>query len=161
MASRKPAPAKTVASPAAVAPIKSKAVAASKPKAVKPIAKPIAKPISKPLAKAPAAPVAVPQAEAAKSKAKLVRDSFTIPKSEYAVLGDLKLRAVQLKRHVKKSELLRAGVALLNTLPDKAFLVALDAVPSLKTGRPVKDEPPVAAKPAKPAKTTKPAVKKA
>jgi hypothetical protein len=82
----------------------------------------------KPAAKAAAAP--------AKTKQKLVRDSFTIPKSEYTVLGELKQRAVQLARPAKKSELLRAGINALNAMADSAFLAALRAVPSLKTGRP-------------------------
>jgi hypothetical protein len=69
-------------------------------------------------------------------KAKLVRDSFTIPKSEYSVLEGLKVRAANLTRPVKKSELLRAGIAVLSAMSDKAFLAALDGVPSLKTGRP-------------------------
>ena len=75
-------------------------------------------------------------AATAKAKPKLVRDSFTIPKSEYAVLEGLKVRAANLTRPVKKSELLRAGVAVLNGMTDKAFLAALNDVPSLKTGRP-------------------------
>jgi hypothetical protein len=72
----------------------------------------------------------------AKPKPKLVRDSFTIPKSEYLVLEGLKVRAANLTRPVKKSELLRAGVAVLSAMSDKAFLAALSGVPSLKTGRP-------------------------
>jgi len=77
--------------------------------------------------------------EPSKLKHKLVRDSFTIPKSEYAVLGELKQRAARLARPVKKSELLRAGISALSTMTDKSFLSALDAVPSLKTGRPKSD----------------------
>jgi hypothetical protein len=73
-------------------------------------------------------------------KPKLVRDSFTIPKTEYSVLEGLKLRAASLSRPVKKSELLRAGIAALNTMGDKAFLAALNGVPSLKTGRPKASE---------------------
>lgn len=76
------------------------------------------------------------QAQAVKVKNKLVRDSFTIPKSEYAVLQQLKLRAADLKRPIKKSELLRAGINALHAMNDKAFLAALNGVPSLKTGRP-------------------------
>ncbi len=68
-----------------------------------------------------------------------MRDSFTIPKTEYAVLTALKDRALSLTRDVKKSELLRAGISALNTMHDKAFLEALDTVPSLKTGRPKHD----------------------
>ncbi|MBC7993651.1 MAG: hypothetical protein H7Z15_10455 [Rhizobacter sp.] len=71
-----------------------------------------------------------------KGKPKLVRDSFTIPKSEYLVLEVLKVRAVKLTRPAKKSELLRAGIQALSQMTDKAFLAALDSVPSLKTGRP-------------------------
>ena len=73
---------------------------------------------------------------AAKLKQKLVRDSFTIPKQEYAVLAALKQRAIRLQRPVKKSELLRAGIAALQAMPDTELLSALQAVPSLKTGRP-------------------------
>ena len=75
-------------------------------------------------------------AVAPKPKHKLVRDSFTIPKAEYAVLEALKVRAVDLARPVKKSELLRAGISALNGMSDKAFLAAMNGVPSLKTGRP-------------------------
>jgi hypothetical protein len=99
--------------------------------AAKPAAKPTAKPTAKPAAKP--APAAEP---AAKPKHKLVRDSFTIPKAEYAVLDALKLRAAALARPVKKSELLRAGISALNGMSDKAFLAAMNGVPSLKTGRP-------------------------
>jgi len=80
------------------------------------------------------APAAEPAAP--KPKHKLVRDSFTIPKAEYAVLEALKARAANLARPVKKSELLRAGISALNGMSDKAFLAAVNAVPSLKTGRP-------------------------
>jgi hypothetical protein len=80
--------------------------------------------------------VPAPTDAAAKPKHKLVRDSFTIPKAEYAVLENLKERAANLKRPTKKSELLRAGVAILHAMTDKAFLSALSGVASLKTGRP-------------------------
>jgi hypothetical protein len=92
-------------------------------------------PKSRPKAATP--PVADPSpASIAKPKQKLVRDSFTIPKSEYLVLEALKLRAATLARPAKKSEVLRAGIGALNAMGDKAFLAALGRVPSLKTGRP-------------------------
>ena len=72
-------------------------------------------------------------------KPKLVRDSFTIPKDEYAVIDALKERAVRLSRPVKKSELLRAGLKLLAGLSDTALFTALESVPSIKTGRPTKE----------------------
>lgn len=71
-------------------------------------------------------------------KPKLVRDSFTIPKSEYAVIETLKLRAAKLGRPAKKSEVLRAGVMALAAMGDAAFLATLTGVPALKTGRPAK-----------------------
>jgi hypothetical protein len=76
------------------------------------------------------------QAEAPKNK--LVRDSFTIPKAEYVSLNELKQRAARLTQPAKKTEILRAGIALLKGLPDQAFLAALAAIPNLKTGRPKK-----------------------
>lgn len=72
-------------------------------------------------------------------KTKLVRDSFTIPKAEYATLNELRQRSTRLAQPAKKSELLRAGIELLKGLSDDAFLAALAAVPNLKTGRPKKD----------------------
>ena len=87
---------------------------------------------------------AAPKAAAAKpakdKKIKMVRDSISIPKAEYQALDDMKLRAGKLAAHVKKTELIRAGIKLLAAAPDAAFLAALRAVPSLKTGRPAKGE---------------------
>jgi hypothetical protein len=71
-------------------------------------------------------------------KVKLVRDSFTIPKPEYLILDNLKLRAADLKHPAKKSELLRAGIKALAAMTDAQLLLALKAVPMLKTGRPSK-----------------------
>jgi hypothetical protein len=94
---------------------------------------PARKRAASPLASPPAKPVAAPET---KPKQKLVRDSFTIPKNEYAVLAVLKQRGLGLGHPVKKSELLRAGIAALQAMPDEALILALRAVPSLKTGRP-------------------------
>lgn len=74
------------------------------------------------------------------AKVKLVRDSFTMPQAEYEQLAALKRRALGLAYQVKKSELLRAGVAALVALDDAALLQALQAVPSIKTGRPKGDK---------------------
>ena len=86
--------------------------------------------------KPPAAKADEAALQAANAKPRLVRDSYTIPKSEYAVLEALKLRAAILTRPTKKSELLRAGIVALDAMTDKAFLVALRRLPSLKAGRP-------------------------
>jgi hypothetical protein len=84
----------------------------------------------------PAKVLATVDAPEGKAKQKLVRDSFTIPKPEYAALAELKQRSARLGHPAKKSEVLRAGIAALKALPDAALLAALQAVPSLKTGRP-------------------------
>jgi len=81
-------------------------------------------------------------------KPKLVRDSFTIPKTEFVAIDKLKTRAVALGTSVKKSELLRAGLMVLQGLNDAAYKVALAAVPTLKTGRPTVSDKPSATKPA-------------
>jgi hypothetical protein len=121
-ASAKPAP--TTAAPARVKP---KAKAIVKSVAPKPQAKLLAK--AKPKAEKPVK----------EKKPKLVRDSFTIPKPEYSVLDELKLRASKLASPAKKSELLRAGIKALAAMPDTALLAALKAVPAIKTGRPAKE----------------------
>ncbi|MGE5170103.1 MAG: hypothetical protein ACM3JC_06980, partial [Rudaea sp.] len=51
-----------------------------------------------------------------KKKAKAVRDTFTMPEPEYALMRGLKKRCVGLGVAVKKSELLRAGIAILDRL---------------------------------------------
>jgi hypothetical protein len=100
--------------------------------------KAIAKPAAK-AAAAPAAPKAGADTKAPASKPakdKLVRDSFTIPASEYAVLGQLKQRSVTLAQPAKKSEVIRAGLKALAALDDAALKAALAQVPTVKTGRP-------------------------
>ncbi|QTN28526.1 hypothetical protein HZ993_01310 [Rhodoferax sp. AJA081-3] len=123
---------KTASQSAVKAASKTKKTAApAKPKA-KAVAKPAAKPAAKPVAKpAPAQDVKL-------KKPKMVRDSFTFPKAEYAVLDGLKMRAAKLGNPAKKTELLRAGIKALAAMQDAAFVAALKAVPSLKTGRPAK-----------------------
>lgn len=73
---------------------------------------------------------------AAAKKPKLVRDSFTFPETDYARIGALKQRALRAGREAKKSELLRAGLAVLSGLSDAALLQALDGIDKLKPGRP-------------------------
>jgi hypothetical protein len=129
----------------ATAPAKPTAVA--KPQVSKPaVKKATVAAKSKPAAQQPAKPVApkvavpkaaLPKAEPIKlKKPKLVRDSFTIPKDEYAVIDTLKLRAGKLGQSVKKSELLRAGIKAIASMSDIQFKAALSNVPTLKTGRP-------------------------
>lgn len=71
-----------------------------------------------------------------KQKIKLVCDSFTMSKSEYLSLSDLKLRSVRLGVPAKKSEIVRAGIAVLSKMSDTGFAAVLDAIPSLKVAKP-------------------------
>ena len=72
-------------------------------------------------------------------KVKVVRDSFTIPKTEFNQIGESKIRAMKLGIAAKKSEIIRAGLRLMQGLSDANFKIALAAVPTVKTGRPAKD----------------------
>ena len=123
VAAKKPTPIKTVA---------------AKPVAAKPVV--VAKTIAKPAAKAKAKPT--PKAKAAPKvkarKVKMERDSFTMPKEEYAQLALLKARLAALGQPTKKSELLRAGIKLLAAMSDNTLKMTLAKIPVIKTGRPKK-----------------------
>lgn len=71
-------------------------------------------------------------------RAKLVRDGFTMPEADYALLKLLKDRLHGVKREAKKSELLRAGLQALAQLDAKSLAAALDRLAPVKTGRPPK-----------------------
>lgn len=71
-------------------------------------------------------------------KLKMERDSFTMPKTEYAQFYVLKDRLTKLGQPAKKSELLRAGIMQLSAMTDAALKAALSKVPAIKTGRPKK-----------------------
>ncbi len=142
-----PAPsAKAPARKAAPKPAVSKVATPKAPAAKKPAAKAPAtkRTASKAIVAKPAAakPVAAKptKVEAKSKKPKLVRDSFTIPKDEYAGIDTLKERSVALGRPAKKSELLRAGLMALLALSPNALHAALEAVPTIKTGRPKSDK---------------------
>ena len=124
-ATKPPAPVrKRAAAPAAAAP--------------KPGVTPAAPKAAMPLERAKAVkPAKVAKPEKVK-KPKTIRDSFTIPKTEYAVIDALKLRAAKAGAPAKKSELLRAGIKALAAMNEAAFLAAIKAVPAIKTGRPAK-----------------------
>ena len=117
--------------------------------AVKVAAKALALPLpkkspAKVVAKAPAKagkPVArtappVERVAAIDARPVLVRDSFTMPEQEYAVLLEVKQACLRAGVDVKKSELLRIGVALLGQLDVPTLQGVLAALPQLKTGRP-------------------------
>jgi len=71
-------------------------------------------------------------------KIKLVRDSYAMPENEYAQIGELKKRLATMSVDVKKSELLRAGVAVMAALNDAELKRVMARVERIKTGRPAK-----------------------
>ncbi|WP_368623401.1 hypothetical protein [Paraburkholderia sp. BR13444] len=92
-----------------------------------------AKPVE---AEAPSRAVDVKAKRAKKDK--VVRDSFTMPKSDYEKIAALKQKCLDAGVSVKKSELLRAGLLLLDSAPTKRLVAAISAVETVKTGRPAK-----------------------
>lgn len=90
--------------------------------------------ISKGAAAAPA-----PEKTKRPKKEKVVRDSFTMPKTDYERIALLKQKCLDAGAAVKKSELLRAGLIMLAALPNKRLIAAVSAVETVKTGRPSND----------------------
>jgi len=123
----KPSPVVTKA-PAVKVPVAKKATAS---KTTVPV-KVTVKPAVKKQAIVKSEPTAMP-------KTKLVRDSFTMPQKDFALIAILKDRALGFKRPTKKSELLRAGLHALALLNLTALRTALETLTPLKTGRPKKE----------------------
>ncbi len=73
-------------------------------------------------------------------KIKVVRDSFTMPQGDYAKIGELKQLCLKTGLHVKKSELLRAGLHALGKLSVAQLKQALSGLEKIKTGRPKENQ---------------------
>lgn len=106
------------------------------PQVVKTPKKPKALP--RPSAPEKRANAAKPPKRAPKVQARMVRDSFTMPEADFALIAALKARALAGQRETKKSELLRAGLHALAALDGAALLAALGDLEPVKIGRPKK-----------------------
>ena len=71
-------------------------------------------------------------------KTKRVRDTFTMPEPEYALIKNLKKRCLDEGVSVKKNEILRAAVAGLAKLSDASVLAAVRRLEVIQTGRKAK-----------------------
>lgn len=119
---------------------------AAKPAVVKKTAIPVskatpAKAAASAQTTAPALPVkAKPVVIEKVKKSKLVRDSFTMPEEEYAALSEVKKACLKAGIEVKKSELLRVGVAHIRKMDLAVLKQAISVLAPLKAGRPKKDK---------------------
>ncbi len=127
------------ASTKAPAKVASKVATKVAPKsAVKVAVKPVtaAKPASKKSVATSKPAVSAVVAKDKVKKPKLVRDSFTMPEAEYAVLSEVKKACIAAGIEVKKSQLLRVGLVLLKKTPISALKTLVEELPPLKAGRP-------------------------
>ncbi len=69
-------------------------------------------------------------------KIKVVRDSFTMPQTDYELITALKKRSLESGIQTTKSEILRAGLSALNQMTEVEFVSRIEAVEKIKTGRP-------------------------
>jgi len=71
-------------------------------------------------------------------KTKLVRDSFAIPEKEYAALVAVKKACLKAGLEIKKTELIRIGIALVNNLTTAKIKTAQAKLTQISAGRPKK-----------------------
>lgn|ERR1035437_4965674 len=122
------------------APVAAKPLSKTSPvKVTRPIPKPVVKKAKpEPVEAAKAAKVEKEPKVAKKPKLKVVRDSFTMPQSEYQKIAEIKELCLKAGVQVKKSEVLRAGVIALCAMNEAQLSRALSSLDKIKTGRPNK-----------------------
>lgn len=91
-----------------------------------------------PAPKPAAAAAPAPAPKETRKRVRLVRDSFTMPEDDLALVAALKARALKSQRETKKSEVVRAAIRTLAAMDDAALLAALSALAPIKVGRPKK-----------------------
>ena len=69
-------------------------------------------------------------------KTKVIRDSFSFPEHDYRKISELKKTCLAAGIHVKKSEVLRAGLYLLTQLSLDELKQTVEKVEKVQTGRP-------------------------
>jgi Arc/MetJ-type ribon-helix-helix transcriptional regulator len=67
---------------------------------------------------------------------RVIRDSFSLPANDYAIIAALRERALKAGVQANKSELVRAGLRMLQEMRDADFLSAVQKIEKIKTGRP-------------------------
>lgn len=74
------------------------------------------------------------------ARPKLIRDSFTMPETDYLRIKTLKTRILAGGLDIKKSEVLRAGLLALESMSDSRLQQVAGQVERIKTGRPSKKD---------------------
>ena len=99
--------------------------------------KPAATAAAKPVAETVAAPAGKAQTEGGKKEKgeKVVRASFSMPKSEHAQLKVLRKELAKAGRPASRSELLRAGLRLLAAHSGKEVAALVEALPVVPKGK--------------------------
>ena len=67
---------------------------------------------------------------------RVIRDSFTIPGDEYELISKIKKRCMKAGVSANKSEVLRAGLAVLSEMSDGELAQVVESLTRVKTGRP-------------------------
>jgi len=70
------------------------------------------------------------------AKTKVIRDSFSFPEQDYVKISELKKACLAAGMHVKKGEILRAGLLMLTKLSLTELIQTLELVEKIQTGRP-------------------------
>jgi len=68
-------------------------------------------------------------------KTKLIKDNFTFPEQDYEKIAQLKKTLLATGIHVKKNELLRAGLLVLSKLNLGELTLAVDQIEKIPTDR--------------------------
>ena len=69
-------------------------------------------------------------------KERIIKDTFTMPESDYVLLEKCKDRALDYRIVMNKSEAIRAGLIQLNNLSGENFIKAIKLVKKVHIGRP-------------------------
>jgi hypothetical protein len=79
---------------------------------------------------------ALPKTPPKEEKQKVIRDSFTLPASDYELINAIKQRCLNSAINVTKSEVIRAGLHALREMSDEQLSEMMESLEKVKTGRP-------------------------
>ena len=68
---------------------------------------------------------------------KVIRDGFSMPASDYALIGEIQAAMLELRVSVTKSEVVRAGLHALKQLNSNELVALFGSLEKVKTGRPI------------------------